>query len=153
MAEVLFRRPTPADIGALEAGMRGPDRDEIIAMRGPDVRASLERAVRVSTLARAMDVDGAFILLFGVAPVSLLGRVGAPWMLATERVERCPGALMRGASLYIPIMRDLYPVLVNYVDARNTRSIRWLKRLGFTFFPPEPVGVAGLPFHRFEMRG
>jgi hypothetical protein len=49
-------------------------------------------------------------------------------------------------------MLSLFPVLENMVDARNTKSIKWLKRLGFTFGPPLPHPHSGLPFYPFEMR-
>jgi len=45
-----------------------------------------------------------------------------------------------------------YSHLENWVDARNTKAINWLRWLGFTVHDPVPFGVAGLPFHRFDMR-
>ena len=48
-------------------------------------------------------------------------------------------------------MRALFPYLFNFVDARNMKSIRWLKHLGYAVGPPVPFGVAGLPFHPFSM--
>jgi hypothetical protein len=29
--------------------------------------------------------------------------------------------------------------------------VRWLRRIGFTLHPAEPLGPLGVPFHRFEM--
>jgi hypothetical protein len=43
-----------------------------------------------------------------------------------------------------------YDQLFNYVDARNLRSIAWLQHIGFQVFEPQPYGLEGLPFHRFE---
>jgi hypothetical protein len=41
--------------------------------------------------------------------------------------------------------------LENVVDARNTKSIRWLRRMGFEVLPAAPLGVEGRPFHLFVM--
>ena len=43
-----------------------------------------------------------------------------------------------------------YPLLVNYVDARNKVAIRWLRFLGFTFIRKiEKYGVGRKPFYEF----
>jgi hypothetical protein len=44
-----------------------------------------------------------------------------------------------------------YPVLRNYVDQRNTVSIRWLRWLGFRMGEPAVMGAARVPFVPFEM--
>ncbi len=50
----------------------------------------------------------------------------------------------------IPQMLELFPHLVNYVDARHVISVRWLKRMGFHFDPdPVPYGPFGMDFYRF----
>ena len=41
--------------------------------------------------------------------------------------------------------------MFNYVDARHTDAIRWLKWLGFTLHPATPYGPFDLPFHKFTM--
>jgi len=48
---------------------------------------------------------------------------------------------------------EKFSLLYNYVDARNVKSIKWLRWLGFQLDEPAPYGVRGLPFHRFELRG
>jgi hypothetical protein len=39
--------------------------------------------------------------------------------------------------------------VVNYVDARNVRAVKWFKWLGFEVSEPEPFGLNGELFHRF----
>lgn len=43
-----------------------------------------------------------------------------------------------------------YDQLFNFVDARNLRSIAWLKNSGYNVFPSLPHGLNGERFHRFE---
>lgn len=97
--------------------------------------------------------DGEPVAVFGVAPVSLISGIGTPWLLGTERVFAFPGVLIREGRRYLQAMRNVYPSLANHVDARNVKSIRWLKHLGFTIGEPEPYGVAGLPFYPFHLEG
>jgi ribosomal protein S18 acetylase RimI-like enzyme len=47
-------------------------------------------------------------------------------------------------------MQDLFPVLVNYIDARNVDAIGWLQSLGFTVEDALPHGPDRLPFHKFS---
>jgi hypothetical protein len=148
-----MRAVTRADVEALAADMRFLDRQELEASHGGDLVVAVQHAVDVSTACWAMLVDGELAMLGGVAPLSLVGGVGSPWMLGTTLLDRSPGALTRIGVVYLRIVLGLYPELVNYVDARNVKSIRWLRRLGFQIAAePIPYGPKKLPFYRFDMR-
>lgn len=123
-----------------------------MATKGPgvDLVRVLATAVDRSTAVWVAD-DGEPVALFGVGALSLLQGVGTPWLLGTDRMWRHPRTLVVEGRRYLSTMRSLYPHLVNYVDARNDASIRWLKRLGFTLHDPAPYGAMGLPFHKFEV--
>ena len=58
----------------------------------------------------------------------------------------------RKSKGYVLRMSKEFPILENYVDARNTLAKRWLKWCGFTIEPPVEYGPEGLPFHLFHMR-
>jgi hypothetical protein len=137
----------------LASNMSEADRDECMASVGlGPYRAladSLERSVAAWT---GMVDDSRPVCMFGVSPMDILGGVGSPWLLGTPEIRKHAKTFLRLNRQYVPRMLDLFPVLVNYVDARHTVAIRWLKRLGF-LFDPEPVayGLWGLPFYRFEM--
>lgn len=153
MVDVRVRAPTRADIAELVANLRPLDRQELEASNAGDLHDAVRRALAVSPHRWAMEVDGALALLGGVAPVSLLGGIGSPWLLGTTVLERRGGVLTRVCLGYRDLALGLYPVLVNYVDARNTTSIRWLRRLGFSIADePVPYGPKGQPFYRFELR-
>lgn len=148
-----MRAVTRADVEALAANMRFLDRQELEASHGGDLVQAVQHAVDVSTACWAMLVDGELAMLGGVAPLSLVGGVGSPWMLGTTLLDRSPGALTRIGVEYLRVVLGLYPELVNYVDARNVKSIRWLRRLGFRIAAETiPYGPQKLPFHRFDMR-
>jgi hypothetical protein len=146
----LTLRPARAgDAERLVADLRRADLLEVGAACGPDVLAVVVEAIARTPRCIAADHGGALLFVGGVVPLG--GGVGSPWMLGTNALRRHPVSLTRLARRYLQHAMQTTPHLVNFVDQRNTRSVRWLGGLGFTLFPAEPYGVEGLPFHRFEM--
>ena len=152
MKRAIFRQAEPGDIAYIAANLRQADRDELRAACGDlPVRDILADALARSTLCwTATTEDGVPLCLFGVAPISLMSDTGSPWLLGTDPVYY--RAIAREGRDYVQQMLAVYPHLLNFVDARNTRSVRWLARIGFQIHPAVPYGAAGLPFHPFEMR-
>lgn len=152
MAEIVIRDPEPGDAQALVDNLRPADRAEVSALIGEGRELdSVTEGLRISLYAWTATVDGEVACIFGVAPVNLLGGQGAPWMLGTPLIDKHRRAFMRLSPTYIARMLAVAPSLFNVVDARNVRAIGWLKRMGFTIHDPQPLGVAGLPFHLFTM--
>lgn len=138
-----------ADAEWLACGLRERDRQEAIASHGPAVLSTLYGAIMAS-LGMCWTAEGERpVFIIGCAPVA--PGVGSPWLLGTDEVALYPGALTRIAKRHIAIMRETYPVLLNYVDERNADSVGWLRLLGFKVDEPVPYGVEGRPFHRFSM--
>lgn len=147
----LFRPATVGDAVAITPRLRQIDVEECDALIGEGfVLQAAIGTVAASPLALAWEHDGEVIALFGVAG-SLLDTTGTPWMIGTDALDRQGRALIRSASPYIRQMQGLFSRLENVVLARNTRSIRWLKRLGFKFGPAVPMGVQGALFHSFSL--
>lgn len=111
---------------------------------------ALADGIEHSTSAWTGFVDNDPVCMFGVAPVSLLGGVGVPWMIGTDAVVRHQVRFLRESRPCVDRMRSLYDSLVNYVDDRNTVSHRWLRWLGFTLEDPAPYGPNGVMFRRFS---
>lgn len=149
---VVFRAPLPGDAERLTENMRQADRDEVVASTGDNVLRAVRLSIGASESCKVAECDGGLLCIWGIAPLSLLSDEAAPWLLGTPAIYRHARLLTRTARGYCQDALGRYQLLANYVDARNTASIRWLRRIGFELQPPEPHGVAGLPFHRFEMR-
>lgn len=94
-------------------------------------------------------VDGEPVCAFGVTPISALSGLGAPWMVGSTALDAHFRGFLRGCGPVVRAMLSQWPRLVNYVDARNLRAVKWLKWLGFSILPPVPYGHDGLPFHPF----
>jgi hypothetical protein len=147
-----------ADADTIEPNLRGSDRDELVAASGPDVLGQLREAVelshgRLGPMSFVAEHQGEIVALFGFVPAAALSNTAYPWLVGTPGLGRVPRMLNRLSRSYCAAVLAEYPLLFNHVDARNTTSISWLKRLGFKISEAQPFGVEGLPFHRFEMRG
>ncbi len=89
-------------------------------------------------------------------PVSIFGcgagskGTGVPWMVSTPDVKHCAREVIVLGNRYTNMWQNKYPLLVNYVDARNEASMRWLKALGYSFIRlHEHYGAARIPFYEF----
>lgn len=143
---------TVAHAEAMLPHMRQADIDECWAAARHTPEQALLDGLRYSTACWAGIVDGEVVCMFGVAPLSLLGAVGIPWMLGTDAIERHQFAFLRRSRAYLPTMMALYGTLANYVDERNVVAQRWLRWMGFALREPEPFGPDRMLFRRFEMR-
>lgn len=145
-----YRSVREEDYAFLAAHMRPTDVAEMKATQGEDVdlEALLRESVRLSGYVDsgvALDT-GELVLMRGVVEYPC---GGIPWMLATPRAEEFTRDFIIEGRRWVGEMLERYGHLVNYVDARNTKSIRWLRKLGFRIHEPEPFGVQQLPFHKF----
>ena len=152
MADVLIRLTEPGDAAQLIANLRPADLAECRAYGRPDIAAGIEASVRRSALCWTGLIDGELAAILGVAPLNMLTGMGSPWMLGTPVLDRHQRVLVQQTPEYIARMLKAFPHLVNFVHAKNTTSVRWLRRLGFTLHAAQPYGPLGEPFHLFEMR-
>lgn len=147
---------------AYEVARATPEHGEYVAehMRAADVAEiwvgwrhtpaeAIARSVAVSRDAFTGLADGVPFCVFGVGTATAMGDVGSPWMLGTEALPRHARTFLRGSVAFVGHVRGEYSRLENYVDARNTLALRWLKWLGFTMEEAVPFGPDKLPFHKF----
>ncbi len=139
-------------VAAMALHVRQADIDEVYAASGMDIVHALDMSWRLSTHCWAGIIDGEVACIFGVTPYNMLERRGVPWMLGTPLIERHALAFLRRCRWCITIMLSMYNHIENHVDVRNTKSVAWLKWLGFTFDEPQPYGKFRMPFMRFEMK-
>ena len=152
MAEVLIRPTQPGDAANLFSNLRASDLAECTAYGNPDIAASIAASVDRSVMCWAVMIDGKLAAIMGCAAIDTLPGVGSPWMLGTPVIDAHQRVLVRETPEYIARMLKAFPHLLNFVHAQNTRSVRWLRSLGFSLSKPAPFGALGEPFHRFEMR-
>lgn len=142
---------TVADIERILPDVRLADIDEIRDALGVSMRYALHDGITNSLNAKQIVIDGQVVAVFGDAVYSLLGSVGVPWLISTTHVEKHARAFLKVCKPEVQAMLIRHQHLMNYVDARNTTSIRWLKWLGFNFEPAAPYGVRRVLSHRFTL--
>jgi hypothetical protein len=143
---------TQEHVAQMLPNVRRDDRYEVMAATGLPVDDILGRCVKNAEMAWAGMVDDEVACIFGVTGASLLSETGYPWLIGTDLIEQHAKPFLRRNRKMVGVMIERYPILKNYVDARNIKAIQWLRWLGFTINPPEPFGMYRMLFHPFEMR-
>lgn len=149
--KIIVRKLKKADVYKMIHSMREADRQEILA-QDRSIKDSLMYGFNNSDKAFAGFINGELACIFGVGRVTLLSNRGVVWFVATPVIEHNQMAFLRVCRRYYAEMCYGYSRMFNYVDARNTLAINWLKWLGFKFEEAEPMGINKIPFHKFEMR-
>jgi hypothetical protein len=153
--EVLIVDATEAHARALAPRMRPAEVDEVRASGGRAPLGALLAALEISAVARTALFDGEVACMWGVVTLrrsSLVGSVGAAWLLTSDLVERYPKVFWRGCKAELPLLFESWDLLVNAIDARHEKAIRWARRLGFPLAEAEAFGAEGLPFRTFRAR-
>lgn len=152
MADFQIVKATFDHIPLLLPHVRQEDIVELAAV-GETPESCLKTGLEVSEYAFSVFFNGEIVCIFGVGTASLLGGEGVPWMVGSDRLNRCVPGFLRRSRAAVRILQDRYLLLENWVDARNERAIRWLRWLGFEIHDAAPRGNNGELFHRFTMRG
>lgn len=134
----------------LAAFMRQADRDECIAQTGLHPSIALGMSVGGSEKSWAGLVGHDLLCIWGVSESDDDEKVGNPWMLATDLLVTHQRRFLKQCRGAVEEMQDMFPILENHVDARNTTAIRWLRWLGFDILEAEPHGPYKMPFHPFR---
>lgn len=129
---VTLRPAQVEDIAIIVASARSAD---VIEMKrlGTTVEKCMVDGMRVSDWTAVGCWNGEPVCMFGVAPISVLGGLGAPWMVGTETLEKMEKGFLRGSRNVVKAMLMTYPGLMNVIDVENVRAIKWLHWLGFRF--------------------
>lgn len=144
---VTIRPLTAQDIHTIEDEARQADIDEMEAASGWTISEALEYALQVSIQPSVIVINGEIVAALGDCPHA--DGIGVPWLISTNAMDRHPRAFLRICQQLVLGMSERHAVLMNFVDARNIRAIRWLQWLGFQVGPAQPYGTANLPFHPF----
>lgn len=146
-----LRHVDPDMVGAwadhIAANLRSQDLDEIEAMGAVSPAEALHTSISLSSHGYAiLDRDENACAIFGAAPHPLPD-VGVVWMLGTDAIRTEAYSIAKRTRRYFDELNSVYPILWNYIDARNTVSLRWLRWGGFKLL--KDVEIGGHPFHIF----
>ena len=149
----LYARPSePLDAYVLAPELRQADKDEVAAHGGTSGLFALKRGYSRSKIAKTICVERTdeVVAMYGVVCIDPVLPSGGAWLLGSDQLTRHGMTFARHCVRYIETLQDQFPVLFNYVDARNTLHIRWLKWSGFNFIQRhEQFGYEQRPFYEF----
>jgi len=137
---------------ALAFYMQKEDRDNAWAIAHISPEQAIRHSVEASIESETWLVDGRVMAIRGVSKGTFLSPYACVWMLGAEGLRNYPVIFLKGSREWVERMLDEHSHLVNYVDGRNKRSLKWLKWLGFTIHPAAPLGIEGRMFHWVEKR-
>ena len=145
-----FRPAFADDVYKLHPRIREVDVEEVKATIGLNIKDGLMASYLTSDEAYTMVADDDDLVgMFGLT-VTDDPLVAVPWMLCTERLPQYSKSFIKLSKQWVIEKNKKHSVLMNYVDERNTTSIRWLKHLGFVLIKRiEDFGVGKKPFYEF----
>ena len=150
MVRVEFMRATPEDAKFIGENLRKADALEVSAL-GADPAASVLVSLRASDMAWTAWVNGVPAMMFG-AGGSIFDEAGFVWALGTDECTKHPREMLIFGRKKLGETLEIYPVLENYCDARYSKALRWLKRIGFDISAPEKRGKNGELFCKITAR-
>lgn len=148
--ELEIRDSTPSDVITIGDKMRKSDRQEIWKSHHQQPREAVMTGFRESVTSYTATIHGEPILMTGIVPTYFLGSSAVIWMLATDQINEIPVKFVRQSRIIIGKFLEQYPHLYNYVDMKNTESIKWLKWCGAEFGPIINYGIEQKPFRYFQ---
>ena len=148
----------PEHIPFIAMDMRKADRDEVWASHRHCPIEALEMSLTRSELAWTCLIEDHPAFMWGVARQgSMISLKGAPWLLGTNLFFQAHRKLhrefLRQCPAYVDRMQERFPRLENFVHAKNTLSIRWLKWCGFTLDMDVPELINDEEFYLFWRNG
>ena len=124
---------TVEDVDYIAPKLRQADKNECLAATGKAPLSVLYTSLMIGDITLTLrSPNGERVGLCGVVP-SPLENSGVVWMCATDDIYQHQMAFLRRSKAALDYLAEDYLLLHNYVDARNTLHIKWLKWMGFTF--------------------
>jgi len=131
--------------------MRKSDIDEIWSANRQTPADAIMQGLSVSVFRWVVRIGALPVAICGVAPLgSNDARFGVPWLLGTDGIGMAPVSFFRASRRALDSCYPRFHHLVNFVDARNVLSLKWLGWLGFKIHPAREYGADQLPFHLAE---
>jgi hypothetical protein len=141
-----------AHIHHVALNLRAADFDEVFAETGESPHLEIEEYVLFSLKKWViLNKHSEAVAILGVRPLTQFSKIGIPWLLGTDGLGNMKRFFVSVSRPTIENMKGGFDLLINHVDARYTKAVRWLEWCGFTVEEPKPHGVLGEPFHKFYM--
>jgi hypothetical protein len=144
-----YRPANWGDCRELAPFLRKQDEKEVMASDGLSPLRALQESFKASygECHTIIHEDGSIVGMFGLA---VNGMFASPWLLGSDKLPETKKVMLPVSAKWVEEMNTSHPLLLNFVHAENTVSIKWLKSLGFQFINlVKEYGVGREPFYQF----
>ena len=149
---IIVRTSNIDDVEYLSTRLRQSDIDEVWASHNHTPHEALKISLERSTLCLTIVDNNIPIAMFGINPDFILSDKAVIWFLSSDGIYKIKKRFLRNCKIFINMMLDQYEILYNFVDARNTDSIKWLKSLGADISAPFVFGSERMKFCYFSFK-
>lgn len=151
MTRAELKPVTAHEARAIAEIVRPEDIAELVEALGlKSIVVAIESSIVLSDKAQKIVCGDEVLAVFGDAKHGTA--IGVPWLISTVHVDKHVREFLRVTREAVDEMLTRHEELMNFVDVRNERAIRWLKRLGFEFHDAMPYGPNQMPFYPFTKR-
>ncbi len=149
---IQFIPATAAHAEELALTIRPEDLAEVFASGFTDAQDALLKSIERSNFSFAAMVDGKVAALFGLARFPHVETAGVIWFVTGSLFLKNVRHFMRVGHAVMAQMLAHTGLLMNHIDARYEKAVRWARWLGFEVKEPVAFGPLGLPFHPIAIR-
>lgn len=144
-----WAEPTWERVEYVAQRLRKSDVDEVFNSHAISGEEAVYESWTHSAVCRSIEGDNG-------KPVAVCGvNDGLIWLLGTDELFATASHVrqfIRGGKPWINDLVNDWGCLHNWVYSKNRASMRWLRSLGFTIHPAEPIGPFAQLFCYFERR-
>ena len=148
--EDIIRKPNVFDVSFLSNNAREMDVKEVFCMSGGSISDCLNNTPGLYENSLVWEVDGKLVCMFGTTP-TLEKDHHVIWLLATNYFDDYKNIFKKKCKDVFKEVMEGKKYVYNYVYAGHTKAIRWIEWLGFKVHKPEPMGINGELFCKFEV--
>ena len=147
-----FCEPDNFDIQQLVWNLNPADERELLAI-GVEPLWGIRHSIETSKHAMSVRIDGNIACIVGLSVEDSLGEPSPrPWLFGTPLLFADHRTFIRSTRKVLDLWLSEFPEVSNYVDARHSQAISWLKHFGAELGEPEAYGPLGRLFHKFTFR-
>jgi hypothetical protein len=116
----------------IAASMRPRDAEEVRAGWGREPYEAMREALSASYYARTMFQGFEPLVMYGLAPLTVLGGSARFWIFSSAAIDRHRFAFARGCKRHLPELWNHCTLATNFIDLGDKSALKWLLWMGGT---------------------
>jgi hypothetical protein len=116
----------------IAGSMRARDVEEVRAGWGREPYEAMREALSASYYARTLFQGFEPLLMYGLAPLTVLGGCARVWIFPSAAIDRHRFAFARASRRWLPELFTHCTLATNFIDLGDKQALKWLTWLGGT---------------------